>query len=252
MLKTNSFTICRGVASAAPVGSTLIITAPRSALKRRDERAHKTSGASAAAEFLFACLAPRAPLDFAAVSNPYESPVESAVATPAPAELSRYGVLAFLCSLAFILNLDRVCNGKAVKPICDDLGLSLSEMGDVLGAFVVAYGLFEVPTGHWGDRYGSRGVLTRIVIWWSAFTILTGAATGYWMFIGTRFLIGAGEARAYPNVARVLARWFPAKQRASAQGLVITSAQFGGAISPALAAYLIEYAGRRSAFANYG
>ena len=186
------------------------------------------------------------------MSNPYESPVESAVATPAPAELSRYGVLAFLCSLAFILYLDRVCIGKAVKPICDDLGLSLSEMGDVLGAFVVAYGLFEVPTGHWGDRYGSRGVLTRIVIWWSAFTILTGAATGYWVLIGTRFLFGAGEAGAYPNVARVLARWFPAEQRASAQGLVITSAQFGGAISPALAAYLIEYAGWRSAFAIFG
>ncbi|HVX63819.1 MAG TPA: MFS transporter [Pirellulales bacterium] len=186
------------------------------------------------------------------MSTPYESPVEAAVATESPAQLSKYGVLAFLCSLAFILYLDRVCIGKAVNPICNDLGLSLGQMGYVLGAFVVAYGLFEVPTGHWGDRYGSRGVLTRIVLWWSVFTILTGAAMGFWMLIGTRFLFGAGEAGAYPNVARVLARWFPAHQRASAQGLVITSAQFGGAASPAFAAYLIEYAGWRSAFAIFG
>lgn len=186
------------------------------------------------------------------MSNPYQSPADLAREAEAPARLSKYGVLGFLCSLGFILYLDRVCIGKAVEPIRRDLGLSLSEMGYVLGAFVVAYGLFEVPTGHWGDRYGSRGVLTRIVIWWSAFTILTGAAMGFWMLLGTRFLFGAGEAGAYPNVARVLARWFPAEQRGSAQGLVITSAQFGGAVSPAFAAYLIEFSGWRWAFAIFG
>jgi len=186
------------------------------------------------------------------VSNPYESPIEAARAAERPARLTKYGVLGFLCSLAFILYLDRVCIAKAVEPIRRDLGLSLTEMGYVLGAFVVAYGLFEVPTGHWGDRYGSRGVLTRIVLWWSAFTILTGAATGLWMLVGIRFLFGAGEAGAYPNVARVLARWFPAEQRGAAQGFVITSAQFGGAISPAVAAYLIEYVGWRATFAIFG
>lgn len=185
------------------------------------------------------------------MTNPHQSPVETAVAE-SPARLGKYGVLAFLCSLAFILYLDRVCIGQAAESISRELGISLGDMGYVLGAFVVAYGLFEVPAGHWGDRYGSRGVLTRIVVWWSAFTILTGAATGLGMLIGIRFLFGAGEAGAYPNVARVLSRWFPADQRGSAQGLVITSAQVGGAISPALAAYLIEYFGWRATFAIFG
>jgi ACS family glucarate transporter-like MFS transporter len=184
------------------------------------------------------------------VSNPYQSPVETAAAKPP--RLGKYGVLAFLCSLSFILYLDRVCFGQAIKPIADSLKISLGDMGYAAGAFVVAYGLFELPAGHWGDRYGSRGVLTRIVIWWSAFTMLTGIATGLGMLIGIRFLFGAGEAGAYPNVARVLARWFPAEQRGSAQGLVITSAQVGGAISPALAAYLIEYFGWRATFAIFG
>lgn len=186
------------------------------------------------------------------MSNPYQSPVEGALASETPARLTKYGVLGFLCSLSFILYLDRVCIAKAVEPIRRDLGLSLTEMGYVLGAFVVAYGLFEVPTGHWGDRYGSRGVLTRIVVWWSIFTVLTGAASGLWMLVAIRFLFGAGEAGAYPNVARVLARWFPAEQRGMAQGFVITSAQFGGAVSPAVAAYLIEFVGWRVAFAIFG
>lgn len=186
------------------------------------------------------------------MSNPYQSPAEAVLSSETPARLTKYGVLGFLCSLSFILYLDRVCIAKAVEPIRRDLGLSLTEMGYVLGAFVVAYGLFEMPTGHWGDRYGSRGVLTRIVVWWSIFTILTGAASGLWMLVGIRFLFGAGEAGAYPNVARVLARWFSAEQRGTAQGFVITSAQFGGAVSPAVAAYLIEYVGWRAAFAIFG
>lgn len=184
------------------------------------------------------------------MSNLYQSPIETAAAKPP--RLGKRGVLAFLCSLSFILYLDRVCIGQATESIAHDLQISLGDMGNVLGAFVIAYGLFEVPAGHWGDRHGSRGVLTRIVVWWSVFTMLTGAATGLWMLIGIRFLFGAGEAGAYPNVARVLARWFPADQRGSAQGLVITSAQVGGAISPALAAYLIKYFGWRATFAVFG
>ena len=186
------------------------------------------------------------------MSNPYQSPVEAAPAAARPARLGKYGVLAFLCSLSFILYLDRICIAKAVEPIRKELSIDLADMGYVLGAFVIAYGLFEVPTGHWGDRYGSRGVLTRIVVWWSLFTVLTGAATGFWMLLGVRFLFGAGEAGAYPNVARVLARWFPGDERGSAQGLVITSAQVGGAVAPALSAYLIEFVGWRATFAIFG
>src|SRR5579883_620675 len=79
----------------------------------------------------------------------------------------RYGVLAFLCTLSFVVYLDRICIGQAVGPIQQELGIDNRWMSYILGAFTLAYGLFEIPTGHWGDRYGSRGVLTRIVLWWS-------------------------------------------------------------------------------------
>src|SRR5262249_17841492 len=87
----------------------------------------------------------------------------------APATRARYRVLTFLWWLFFLLYIDRVCIGKAAPHIKAELGLTDTEMGMVFGAFTLAYGLFEVPTGRWGDRYGSRGVLTRIVLWWSAF-----------------------------------------------------------------------------------
>src|SRR5262249_24898305 len=97
----------------------------------------------------------------------------------APATRARYGVLTFLCWLFFLLYIDRVCIGKAAPHIKVELGLTDTEMCMVFGSFTLAYGLFEVPTGRWGDRYGSRGVLTRIVLWWSAFTALTGCV---WQF----------------------------------------------------------------------
>jgi sugar phosphate permease len=163
----------------------------------------------------------------------------------------RFGVLGMMGSLAFILYLDRVCIGQAATAIQRDLVLSKTEFGYALGAFTIAYGLFEVPTGHWGDRYGSRGVLTRIVIWWSAFTAFTGMVTGLWTLVAVRFLFGAGEAGAYPNVARIIAHWFPRRERGRAQGLVITAAQIGGAVAPIITAYTIVAIGWRSAFVVY-
>jgi ACS family glucarate transporter-like MFS transporter len=164
----------------------------------------------------------------------------------------RYQVLGMLCLLSFILYLDRICISQAAPAIEKDLGISHWAMGFVLGAFTLAYGLFEVPTGHWGDRYGSRGVLTRIVLWWSAFTMLTGAAHWFVMMLVVRFLFGAGEAGAFPNAARVVARWFPAGARGPAQGIVITSALVGGALSPVITEVLIQNLGWRWSFAVLG
>jgi MFS family permease len=149
-------------------------------------------------------------------------------------------------------------------------------MGVVFAAFTVAYGLFEVPTGRWGDRFGSRGVLTRIVLWWSAFTALTGCVlkfswdSGYrlrlpgtdleapllfnsfLLLVLVRFLFGAGEAGAVPNAARVVARWFPPGGRGPAQGLINTAMLIGGAAAPVAAAYLIEWVQWRWAFVIFG
>jgi ACS family glucarate transporter-like MFS transporter len=165
-----------------------------------------------------------------------------------PSSRGRYKVLAFLCTLALILYIDRICISAAVLEIEADLGITHTMMSFVLAAFTAAYCIFEVPTGSWGDRYGSRGVMTRIVLWWSAFTALTGAATGLWSLLLVRFLFGAGEAGAFPNTARILGRWFPAAGRGPAQGMVNTTALIGGAVSPAAAAHLIAAVGWRWAF----
>jgi ACS family glucarate transporter-like MFS transporter len=173
-------------------------------------------------------------------------------AVPTAPTRARFVVLVLLCLLAGILYLDRICMSAAVDSIQADLGLTNRESSYVLMAFTLAYGLFEVPTGRWGDRIGARRVLTRISLWWSAFTALTGACTGLWTLVGVRFLFGAGEAGAYPNVARVLSRWFSDEERGRAQGLLLAASQIGGALAPFVAALLIQAIGWRWTFAAFG
>src|SRR5438876_1562179 len=165
---------------------------------------------------------------------------------------ARLIVLAFLCSLSFVLYLDRVCIAQAVKPIQREMNISNSGMALILMAFTLAYGLFEIPVGHWGDRVGAHRVVTRIALTWSAFTALTAACWNFWSLLIVRFLFGAGEAGAYPNVARVIRRWFPPGERGRVQGLFMTCAQLGGAVAPVVAAYLIELLEWRWVFVSFG
>jgi MFS family permease len=161
-------------------------------------------------------------------------------------------VLAWLCALSGILYIDRICISAAITPIQADLGLTNTQMSYVLMAFTLAYGLFEIPTGRWGDRIGPRRVLTRISIWWSAFTVLTGFCTGLYSLVVVRFLFGAGEAGAFPNAARVVSRWFPTQERGRVQGILLAASQAGGALSPFVASWLILTVGWRAAFAAFG
>ena len=184
------------------------------------------------------------------MSNPFLPPLSHS--QEPPCGRVRWLVLAWLCSLSGILYIDRICISAALEPMQQDLKLTNTQFSFVLMAFTLAYGLFEVPTGRWGDRIGPRRVLTRISIWWSAFTVLTGLCTGLYSLIIVRFLFGAGEAGAFPNAARVVSRWFPVHERGRVQGILLAASQAGGALSPFLAAWLILNVGWRSTFVIFG
>jgi MFS family permease len=164
----------------------------------------------------------------------------------------RNRVLGLLILLSLITYLDRVCISVAGPRMQQALKISPSAWGWVTGIFVISYALFEIPTGVLGDRIGPRRVLTRIVLWWSGFTTLTGLVTGYYPLLLTRFLFGAGEAGAYPNASVVVARWFPVHERGRAFGIVLMSGQVGGAIAPLLVVPIEIQYGWRACFYLFG
>jgi MFS family permease len=139
---------------------------------------------------------------------------------------------------------------------------STKRMSWVFAAFVAGYVLFEVPGGWLGDRWGARAVILRIVVCWSLFTAATGSVKEVtaWFFrrpgpehwllvlVAVRFLFGAGEAGAYPNIARALGRWFPFRERASAQSFIWLSSRLGGAFAPVIIGSLMWLGGWQRAF----
>ena len=175
--------------------------------------------------------------------------------SPPPAATHvRYGVLGFACGLSMIVYLDRACMATAAPAIVRDLGLdSEADLKWVFSAFALAYALFEVPNGWWCDVFGPRSVLIRIVLWWSLLTAITGIvgiSVGGYVLGGVgllaviRFVFGAGEAGAYPNITRALHNWFPCQERGFAQGTVWMAGRLIGGLTPLVWMLLVEGIGR--------
>jgi MFS family permease len=160
----------------------------------------------------------------------------------------RHKVLGLLGVLSILTFLDRLAIAVAGPRIQAELHIQPHYWGWILSAYVLSNGIFEIPSGAAGDRHGQRRELTRIVVWWSFFTSLTGWCRGFWQLGIVRFLFGVGTAGAFPNAAGVIARWFPARERARSQGTVWAASRLGGALAPLLIVPLENYWGWRPVF----
>ncbi|HUN72058.1 MAG TPA: MFS transporter [Steroidobacteraceae bacterium] len=160
----------------------------------------------------------------------------------------RYAVVALLGVVSVITFMDRTAIAVLAPWIRRDLGIGAAEWGWVLSAYVIAYGIFEIPSGALGDRNGQRRELARIAAWWSVFTALTGAGSRFFELVIVRFCFGIGSAGAYPNAAGVLWRWLPARERARGQGIVWGASRLGGALAPLLLVPLAASLGWRAVF----
>jgi len=176
------------------------------------------------------------------------------VSTQAPTRPTRvrYLVIVFAVALAVVTYIDRVCISQAAPLISRDLHFSKEQMGYVFSAFVLAYALFEIPSGYLGDRFGARKVLMRIVIWWSFFTAATGWAWNFTAMVFTRFMFGAGEAGCFPNLTKAFTTWLPPEERVNAQGILWMSARWGGAFTPLLVVQVLKLMSWQHAFELFG
>ena len=127
--------------------------------------------------------------------------------------------------------------------------MSDKQFGWALSAFALGYALCQTPAGMLADRFGPRLILTIVVTAWSLFTGLTGAATGLASLLVVRFLFGAGEAGAFPGMARAIYSWIPMTERGIAQGINFSGGRLGAAFALPAVAWLVETLGWRQAFA---
>ena len=160
----------------------------------------------------------------------------------------RWVVLLLLCLMYLITYLDRVSLANTAPFISKEYGFSKVTMGIIFSAFIWAYALFQVPGGWMGDRFGPRRVLSAIMAYRTVIAVLTTRAVGLSSFWGIRFLLGVGEAGAFPTATRAMQMWFPRDERGFVQGVSHAASRLGAAIGPPLAVVIMVHYGWRSVF----
>jgi MFS family permease len=163
---------------------------------------------------------------------------------------ARYWVVVFALTLAMIMYIQRVAISAAAPYITKEFNLTNTEMGWVFSAFAASYALMEIPMGLMGDKLGVRRILTQVVLLWSLFTALTGAAWNLGSLLVIRFLFGTGEAGCFPNLTRMLSAWLPVGERVKAQALMWAFGRWGGALAPPIALLAITQLGWRWGFVS--
>jgi MFS family permease len=123
-----------------------------------------------------------------------------------------------------------------------------SNCANIAIAFRVAYSIGQTVCGKVMDRVGTRRGLTLTVIWYSAVSMLTSLASGFYSFATFRSLLGTGESANWPAATKAVSEWFPKREPALATALLDSSSSIAGAVAPFLVVWIYFRWGWRPAF----
>lgn len=158
-----------------------------------------------------------------------------------------------LLFFAAIINfLDRSSLSVANSTIREEMGLSGTEIGLLLSAFSLAYGIAQLPCGLLLDRKGPRIMLGVGMFVWSVFQTLSGMIHNFTQFIWVRIGLGIGEAPMNPCGVKVINDWFNIKHRGMPMGIFNSASTIGLAISPPILTAMMLAFGWRGMFITIG
>ena len=161
--------------------------------------------------------------------------------------------IAILISAAIAISyLDRQTLPVAIKAIGRDIPLSNEQFSTLQSAFLFAYSLAYAGGGKLVDMVGTRQGFTVVMVFWSLACASHALAMSFLMLAASRFLLGAGEGGGFPAASRAVAEWFPAKERATAMGIINAGTAVGALAAPPLVALVLSYANWRWIFAVTG
>jgi ACS family hexuronate transporter-like MFS transporter len=148
--------------------------------------------------------------------------------------------IAFLVSAAIAISyLDRQTLPIAIGEIRKEIPISNTVKAFLDSAFLLTYGLMYVGGGRLMDILGTRRGFFIIMVFWSLACASHGFAGGVIALAASRLLLGFGEGGGFPAATRVVAEWFPTRDRATAMGIINAGTGLGGVIAPPLIAWII-------------
>jgi ACS family hexuronate transporter-like MFS transporter len=152
----------------------------------------------------------------------------------------------FVC--AMVLNyLSRSILGVAAPTIMAEQNMSAAEYSWITGAFQLGI-MLQPVCGYVLDVIGLKLGMVLFVSAWSLLTMAHGLATGWLGFAGLRGALGLVEGSAQPAGMKLVATWFPARERGLAGGIYNIGASFGALLAPPLVAWAVYNHDWRTAF----
>lgn len=160
----------------------------------------------------------------------------------------RWTVVALIFFATTVNYIDRQVIGLLKPYIQDDLGWTEADYGYIVTAFQVAYGIGMIVGGRLLDRLGSKLGYSLAIVVWSLGAVLHAAAKSVVGFGGARAVLGVGEAGNFPAAVKVIAEWFPKRDRAFATGVFNSGTTIGAIIAPIIVTAITLQWGWRWAF----
>jgi len=147
--------------------------------------------------------------------------------------------IAGLIFLATLINfLDRLTISILGPVITQQLGLTNLQFASITTWFLVAYTTSQGLSGKLYDRIGARSGFSLSVFVWSVAACAHAFARGFLSLSCFRFILGLGEAGNWPGAAKVIAEWFPRRERALAMGIFNSGVCIGSILAPPLIVWL--------------
>ncbi|MFP1259591.1 MFS transporter [Klebsiella michiganensis] len=157
---------------------------------------------------------------------------------------TRYLILLIIFIVTAVNYADRATFPNAGTEVAKELPLSAVSMSYIFSAFGWAYLLMRLSGGWLLDKFGSKNVYSCSLFFWSLFTFLQGFVdmfplvwAGLSMFF-MRFMLGFSETPFCPANARIMAAWFPTKERGTASAIVNFAQYFSLALFSPLLGWL--------------
>ena len=161
--------------------------------------------------------------------------------------------IAALLFLVTVINLvDRLTVSVLAPVITTELGLTNLQFASMNTWFLAAYAASQGLSGKVFDRIGTRRSFTVSVLIWSLAAMAHASARGLASLSFFRFILGIGEGGNWPGAAKVIAQWFPIRERAFAMGIVNAASSVGAIVAPPLVVWLQLRFGWRTTFLATG
>ncbi|WP_321782054.1 MFS transporter [Paraburkholderia sp. J94] len=169
-------------------------------------------------------------------------------ALPKPRGRRRWYVLALLCLLALVNNIDRLALSIAAPAMQADLGITATEIGLLGSAFSLFYAFGQLPAGWFVDRFGPRWLLGISVTVWSAATAAMGISNSLGAFVCARAALGIAEAPSLPSTNKIVTQWFPRREQGIANASWDAALKVGPAFLTFALVWVVAELGWRTMF----